>query len=84
MLKVFRALRTLWKNLKAPGRQAGPGLIIMLKVRKPQAEALSNKTRKGKGFQRENRRDPTLSFPLVSKAKIDIARDRRSGSRVDS
>ena len=54
------------------------------RIRKPQAEALSNKTRKGEGFQRENRRDPTLPFPLVSKGKIDIARNRRSGSRVDS
>ena len=49
-----------------------------------QLSKLKNQRPKGEGFQRENRRVPTLSFPLVSKAEIDIARDRRPCRHTDS
>ena len=60
------------------------GFLPISEIRKPQAEALRTRMQRGEGFQRENRRDPTLSFLLISKVFLVIARDRRPCDHRDS
>ena len=49
-----------------------------------QLSKLKNQRPKGEGFQRENRRVPTLRFWLISKAFLVIAHDRRPCHHVHS